>query len=148
VLLVALSSCDLSLISLLARASSIFPGNNHADKSHSPIPRRMRNVSPDFGAGLTSFAAGFVRPDNGLSSRLEISGPQEKQEKRNERAWRTHSKKPLILQNSAFYPPATSLECFQRRFPTDSRLGVSRNTFPVIPDFSVVSFSPRGAKRW
>jgi hypothetical protein len=44
--------------------------------------------------------------------------------------------------NSAFYPPATSLECFQRRFPTDSRQGVSRNTFPVIPDFSVVSFSP------
>jgi hypothetical protein len=63
-------------------------------------------------------------------------------------ALRTHSKKTLILQNSAFYPPATSLECFQRRFPTDSRQGVSRNTFPVIPDFSVVSFSPRGVKRW
>jgi hypothetical protein len=50
------------------------------------IKRRMRNVSPDFGACLTSFAAGFVRPDNGFSSRLEISGPQEKQGKRNERA--------------------------------------------------------------
>ena len=81
--MVALSYCDLSLIPLLARASSIFPGNNHANKSHSPIPRRMRNVLPDFGACLTSFAAGFVRPDNGLSSRLEISGPQEKQEKQN-----------------------------------------------------------------
>src|ERR1039458_6037745 len=57
-------------------------------------------------------------------------------------------KEALIFQNSAFYPPATSLECFQRRFPTDSRQGVSRNTFPVIPDFSVVSFSPRGVKRW
>jgi hypothetical protein len=191
VLLVALSCCDLSLVPLLARASGIFPGNNHADKSHSPIPRRMRNVLPDFGACLTSFAAGFVRPDNGLSSRLEISGPQEKQEKQNntksqrqsvqwvgrrcgaagydgraatrpyrlgnvpiiigkwyKRVSRTHSKKALILQNSAFYPPATSLECFQRRFPTDSRQGVSRNTLPVIPDFSVVSFSPCGVKRW
>jgi hypothetical protein len=56
------------------------------------IKRRMRNVSPDFGACLTSFAAGFVRPDNGFSSRLEISGPQEKQEKRNERALHTPSK--------------------------------------------------------
>jgi len=108
----------------------------------------MRNVLPDFGAGLTSFAAGFVRPNNGLSFRLEISGPQGKQEKRNERALRTHSKKTLILQNSASYPPATSLECRQRRFPTDSRQGVSRNTFPAIPDFSVVSFSPCGVKRW
>jgi hypothetical protein len=68
--------------------------------------------------------------------------------KQNERAWRTHSKQPLIFKNSASYSPATSLEFSQRRFPTDSRQGVSRNTFPVIPDFSVVSFSPWGAKRW
>jgi hypothetical protein len=73
------------------------------------IKRRMRNVSPDFGACLTLFAAGFVRPDNGLSSRLEISDPQEKQGKRNERALRIYSKKKLIFQNNAFYPPATSL---------------------------------------
>ena len=146
--MVALSYCDLNLIPLLARASSLFPGNNHADKSHRPIQRRMRNGSPDFGACLTSFAAGFVGPDNGLSSPLEINGPQGKQEKQNERALRTHSKKTLIIQNSAFYPPATSLEFPQRRFPTDSRQGVSRNTFPVIPDYSVVSFSPRGVKRW
>jgi hypothetical protein len=62
----------------------------------------MRNGSPDFGACLTSFAAGFVRPDNGFSSRLEISGPQKKQEKQNKRAWRTHSKKTLIFQKQCF----------------------------------------------
>jgi hypothetical protein len=49
----------------------------------------MRNVSPDFGAGLTSFAAGFLRPDNGLSSVLKSAALRKSREKRNERPWRT-----------------------------------------------------------
>jgi hypothetical protein len=108
----------------------------------------MRNVSPDFGACLTLFAAGFVRPDNGLSSRLEISDPQEKQGKRNERALRILLKEEANFSKQCFLSTGNQPKFFQRRFPTDSRQGVSRNTFPVIPDFSVVSFSPCGAKRW
>jgi len=46
---------------------------------------------------LTSFAAGFVRPDNGLISRLEISGSQEKQKN----GMSAHSKKTQIFQKRA-----------------------------------------------
>jgi hypothetical protein len=55
----------------------------------------MNGVSPDFGACLTSFAAAG-NPLNGFSSRLEISGPQGKQEKQH---WRVlpHIQKQCFL---------------------------------------------------
>jgi hypothetical protein len=60
----------------------------------------------------------------------------------------THTQRSRFFsKNSASNLPVNELQFFERRFPTDSRQGVSRDTFPVIPDFSVVSFSPCGAKR-